>query len=243
MSIAEKLTAIAENEQSVYEAGQTAEWKELWDGLQSYGERTEYDRFCIAKNFIIKDKGEPYWNFYPKYDLNITRAPAMFRAFNNENSSALYPSVQIDLTERLNSLGVRLNTSNATDLSMMFYMCQGLTRVPFLDLTSATNLNSFIGYTSITTIDGIRSSETTNWASNSFSSYCSLQHCIFSGIIAKSLNLSKTQLDYESLVSIKNCLKDVSEAGTTLTLALGTLADKLSDAEKAEITQKGWTLA
>ena len=46
------------------------------------------------------------------------------------------------------------------------------------------------------------------------------------------------------ILSILNCLKDYKDSGTTYTVTLGaTNLAKLTDAEKAIATQKGWTLA
>ena len=42
MSIAEKLTEIAENVPKVYEAGKQAEYDRFWDSLQNSGNRTHY---------------------------------------------------------------------------------------------------------------------------------------------------------------------------------------------------------
>ena len=42
MSIAEKLTTIAENEQKVYEAGKKSQYDEFWDTYQTNGQRTNY---------------------------------------------------------------------------------------------------------------------------------------------------------------------------------------------------------
>ena len=42
MTIAEKLTAIAENVPNVYDAGKKAEYDAFWDGFQDKGTRTQY---------------------------------------------------------------------------------------------------------------------------------------------------------------------------------------------------------
>lgn len=249
MSIAEKLTTIAENEQRVYEAGKTAEWNELWDGLQDYGKRTLYQYFCNKNVFIMDKDTKPWLNFKPKYDLKPTTAQSMFQSFNTNAGAGLgYESVIVDLTQWLEDLDVTLDTSNCTNAQNMFYNCHGFSRIPFLDFSNCTGANSlayFIAETwTIQTIDGIKSSENTAWDSRSFGSANNVSHCIFSGVIAKSFSLSKTKLDKESLLSVLNTLKDLTGTGTTLTLTLGaTLQAKLTDAEKAIATQKGWTLA
>lgn len=248
MSIAEKLTTIAENEQRVFEAGKSAEWNELWDSLQDYGNRTLYQYFCPKNAFIVDKNTSPRLNFKPKYNLKPTNASYMFQSFNTSSSGGLgYASVVCDLTQWLDDLGVSLDTSNCTTVQNMFYNCHGFSRIPFLDLSKCTGANSltnFIAQTwTIQTIDGIKSSENTAWDSRSFGSANNVSHCIFSGVIAKSFDLSKTKLDKESLLSALNTLKDLTGTGTTLTLTLGaTLQAKLTDTEKAIATQKGWTL-
>ena len=42
MSVADKLTTIAENEQKVFEAGKTKEWNDFWDIYQDFGNRRSY---------------------------------------------------------------------------------------------------------------------------------------------------------------------------------------------------------
>lgn len=251
MSIAEKLTTIAENEQRVYEAGvengKTAEWNEMWDGLQSYGARTQYQQFCSFSIFIVDKDTTPRWDFRPKYDIKPQSAQGMFRGLNSTSTGGIMYSnlTNTDLTQWLEDLGVTLDTSNCVDAGTMFYNCLGIRRVPFLDLSKATSMANFLAYSTIKIIDGIKSSENTAWVSTTFAAgHNTLDHCIFSGVIAKSLNLSKTNLDHESLLSVLNTLKDLTGTGTTLTLTLGaTLQAKLTDTEKAIATQKGWTLS
>jgi len=74
-----------------------------------------------------------------------------------------------------------------------------------------------------------------------------LEHCVFEGTIAKNgLDLSACKLiDKESLLSVIDCLKDYSEdtSGETHSASIGTTnLTKLTDAEKAAATEKGWSL-
>lgn len=246
MSIAEKLTTIAENEQRVFEAGKTAEWNYMWDIMQDCGNKTSYKNFCYRNIFIVDKDTTPRFYMYPKYDFYPTSAEWMFREFNATTSGAkAYSNITIDFTQWLADLGVKLDMSRCTNASCMFYNNQGFSRVPFLDLSVCTNLSNFMAYTNLKTIDGIKSSETTAWTSTTFGDACqSLTHCIFSGVIAKSLNIGTTRLDHESLMSVINCLKNIKDTGTILTLTLGTTnGAKLTDTEKAIATEKGWTLA
>ena len=248
MSIAEKLTTIAENEQRVFEAGKTAEWNEMWDGLQAYGKRFDYNRFCYRNLFIVDTDTTPRWIFKPKYNIKPSSAEFMFREANYDviNGDKLYKKLTIDLAQWLNDLGVNLDLSNCTNINSMFYCAWLISRVPVLDLSKCTSAQYAFWYNCIETIDGIISSETTAWSSNTFGLECPLKHCIFSGVIAKPFSLTgnRIDLDHESLLSILYCLKDYSGTTTKYTMTLGSkhLA-KLTDAEKAIATQKGWTLA
>lgn len=254
MSIAEKLTTIAENEQRVFDAGKTAEWNELWDGLQDYGNRTVYTFFCYKNAFIIDKDTNPRYNFKPKYDLKPVNAQNMFQSFNTSASMGIaYKSVMVDLTQWLDDLGVTLDTSNCTNAQYMFYNCHGFSRIPFLDFSNCTGANSLAYFLSetwtIQTIDGIKSSENTAWDSRSFGPANNVSHCIFSGVIAKSFSLSNTKLDHESLMSVLNTLKNLNGTGTTLTLTLNaTLIAKLEATEEGRQAltyardTKGWTI-
>ena len=51
MSIAEKLTTIAENQQKVYEAGQKSEYDRFWDEFQENGNRNHYFYAFSYHNF------------------------------------------------------------------------------------------------------------------------------------------------------------------------------------------------
>lgn len=70
MSIADKLTTVAENIPKVYEAGQQSEYDSFWDSLQDNGTRTAYwGGFAGWRNTAFK----------PKYPLNnVTTCNYMF---------------------------------------------------------------------------------------------------------------------------------------------------------------------
>lgn len=63
MSIADKLTTIAENEEKVFDAGKTAEYDTFWDSFQQNGNKSSYwGAFA-------------YWNddiYKPKYTIRIS---------------------------------------------------------------------------------------------------------------------------------------------------------------------------
>jgi hypothetical protein len=65
----------------------------------------------------------------------------------------------------------------------------------------------------------------------------------FEGVIGQNIDFASCPLSHESLLDILSHLKNISGTGETRTLTLGSknLA-KLTDAEKAIATTKGWTL-
>jgi hypothetical protein len=80
--------------------------------------------------------------------------------------------------------------------------------------------------------------------SNTFSGCIALENLTMGGTIGQNgFNVSEsTKLTHDSLMSIINCLEAKTEGTWAVTLGTTNLA-KLTDAEKAIATQKGWTLA
>lgn len=150
MSIAEKLTTVAENVPKVYEAGKQAEYDEFWDNFQENGNRTYYpNAFCYG--------GWNDDNFNPKYPIKPTSCNNMFM-------SAMYltdTKVDIDLTgegtqkynifnnaKKLKTVR-KLIVNENTPMSGSFDYCTALENVTFegvigkngLDLQWSTKLS------------------------------------------------------------------------------------------------------
>lgn len=239
MSIAEKLTTIAENEQKVYEAGAKSEYDRFWDEFQQNGNRTIYIcSFGAGWNADI-------WK--PKYPMRPTNAYMMF--FNN---MAQYILID-DFVEFCKENNIILDFSNCTNA---YYALATLQSPHFgvLDFSKCTNMtllfyshNNLSSY-GVRTIDEFICSEITTFTATTFQHAIYLTNLNMSGVMAKNgLDVSYCEkLTHDSLMSIINCLKDYSEyTGTTnwvCTLGTTNLA-KLTDAEKAVATEKGWSLA
>lgn len=230
MSIADKLTTIAENEQKVYDAGKKSQYDEFWDAFQNNGNRTDY-RYAFAYTG---------WNtttFKPKHIIQPTNATQMFYSLGWSDGSATF-----DLKKHIETFGIVIDFSKATKLDYCFQEAK-ISRLGVIDLTSATNtMGMFQNTYWLTWIDRIIVSE--NTPSIGFWN-CSAAHIIFEGVLANNLSLAQANnLDKESLDSIVVCLKDYSGTGTTKTLTLhATAKGKLTESDIAIITQKGWTLA
>lgn len=230
MTIADKLTTIAANEQKVYEAGKQAEYDAFWDNFQENGNRGNYiDGFA--------GRGWTDETFRPKYNIQPTNAGYMFRQSGIQ-----------DLTGILKNLGIILDFSKCTSFS---YFIQGssLKNIGIIDTTKIDSLAYFLaGAQKLEQIERLilkddGSQSLTN--DYSFGGLSSLQDIVIEGCIGMSVSFQwSTLLTHDSLISIINALKDYSETSRTCTLTLGsTNLDKLSETEKAIATEKGWTLA
>lgn len=216
MSIAEKLTQIAENEQKVYdagvEAGKKSEWDTFWDSYQLNGTRTIYYN-AFTNNWWSKA------NFKPKYDIIIgdgyDYGTNAFANINNNNGEL------IDMVALCEEQGIKIDTSQAKYLGWAF-RGDGVSRWGETDVRNAINVQGIFygnGSEKLKRIDKIISAETTPWASNSFSNQYGLTYIRFEGVIGVSFNLQHgTRLDKDSITSIVNCLSDTA-SGCTITLS------------------------
>lgn len=222
MSIAEKLVTIAENEQKVYDAGKKAEYDAFWDAYQTNGTTAYYAYRFAGLGWTNK-------NFKPKYDFgDMDTAAYMFAGSGIADLSNL-PRMNILWTAQ--------------------YMFLGNTRISHIgeiEIKEATCdlIGTFQNASKLITIDLLKVLPD-NAYSNTFTGCSALENITFDGDIGNSINFSTcTKLNHDSLMSIINHLKDFSGTSTTKTCTLGSsnLA-KLTDAEKAIATQKGWSLA
>lgn len=229
MSIAEKLQAVAENQQRVYDSGQQEEYDRFWDAYQQNGTRTDYQQGFSGKGWNNK-------TFQPKYDIAPTwgGGTSIFRqiGFNG------------NLKEHLNNMGVKVDFSKLSTLTYAFSEAAGVTEVPDLDLSNSTQFAyAFYNCTSLTTAK-IRLSEKLTSLTHSFNNCTALENLTVEGVIACNMDIHWSPLTKASLESIIHALADKStdtSADWTVTFGATNLA-KLTDAEKAIATEKGWTL-
>ena len=231
MSIAEKLQTIAETEQKVYDAGKSkgieegkkSEYDAFWDSYQSYGNATYYSHRFAGQG----------WNdvtFKPKYNIRVVgSADRMFRGTGSLN-----------LRQRLLDCGVTMDTSKGTSFQYAFSHGK-ITELPKLDFSGTTTVDATLsGDTKLIYIEEMVVHENLKYSSP-FNNCTSLEHLIVTGTIGQNgFDVSACPLSHDSLMSIINALKS-GVSGLTVTLGSTNLA-KLTDAEKAIATQKGWTL-
>lgn len=125
----------------------------------------------------------------------------------------------------------QLDTSKVIDMGYMFYGCNKLVSIPSLDCQNVESMNSFFGFSDITTLTDLGGFKDLG-KKGSVSG-------INSGFLDNTPNLT-----HESLMNVINNLYDRSANGlSTTSISFGTKnLNKLTDEEKAIAVNKGWTL-
>lgn len=230
MSIAEKLTAIAENEQKVYEAGKKAEWDAFWEKFQKGGTRTQYPNafaYCVVDDEF----------FNPKYKIMPTDAYYMFFQTNG-------------ITD-LKSKQHMLDFSQCEDLRFAFFgMGDTLQKVGVIDARAGTHdiydLQGLFNWD--LALEEVEKIILKNDGSQGFFdtfNYCTaLREIRFEGVIGQDINFQHCPLSKESIESVINALSS-SASGKTLTLNIHAKDSAFSDSEwDALISAKSnWTIS
>ena len=227
-----KMEGYAQGLEEGKQVGIQSEYDRFWDAYQSNGAISSYGR-CFCGNRWTDE------TFRPKYDIVATSMENLFQSTG-----------VTDIPAALERQGVIFDSSRATNVTYAFNSNK-ITRVPVVSTVSASDLNTLFGWAPlIVTIEKLILKEdgTQKFADNVFHTCNALENIVIEGKIGTNgFNVSwSTKLTHDSLISIINALKDYSEdtSGTTWAITLGTTnLAKLTDAEKAIATQRGWTLA
>ena len=224
MTISEKLIKIAENTKRLAENSDG-----FWDTYQQNGTRTDY-QLAFAGAGWTKEI------FRPKYDMKPTQ---MFEMFRNT-------SLEIDLVEHLESLGITLDTSSTTSGSSMFYS-SAFTRVGIIDI-SKVSIATYVFHNSqkLKTIDKfILAADGNQSVSNCFGNCYALEEIRIQGMIAGSGMDFKAckKLSKASVESIISCLSDTA-SGQNLVLSAEAVAAAFTDAEWTALkaTKPNWEI-
>jgi hypothetical protein len=229
MTIAEKLQAIANNEQAVYnagyekgkaeggntetaynegfEAGKQAEYDRFWDNYQQNGTRLHYDNAFAGRG----------WNdelFKPKYDITPTVATNLF---SNNNI--------VDVTSALQRAGVKINWDRLHSFSYIIQGNNTMERFPVIDLSknAVTSLNYFIsGNEKLKVVEAVilKDDGSQTFTNYSFGTNPSLEEIRFGGVIGQNgFNVQwSTKLSKESIKSIISALSTAT-SGLSITLS------------------------
>jgi hypothetical protein len=212
--------------------GKKAEYDAFWDVLQEDGKRTNYQGAFYGLGWTDA-------NFKPKYDIRPTGDVGA--------SSMFFMSRITNIAKALEDAGVVLDLSKATKFQSVFQACAYTVALPPIDMSSCDSCSNFVyGLTRLVSLELNNIQEYCTF-SKAFNSCSSLENLIITGTIGQNFSVSGCNaLTVPSLNNILACLKDYStnQSGETYKLTLGaTNLEKLTDAEKAIATQKGWTLA
>ena len=217
-----------------YKDGVKSEYDRFWDAYQEYGNRTIYN--CAFGSMWTAE------TFKPKYDIKPTNAYMMFH--NNMGQK-----IKIDdFVEFCKQQGIEFDLSNSGNC-IYALGCLHTKRFGVLDVSKCTTTNytnnMFYTNTAVITIDKFISSAQTHFHNETFAGATNLENITMEGVVGTSISFYKnSKLTKASLESIISVLKDFSGTSTTATLTLHADSKaKLSEADIAIATQKGWTVA
>lgn len=223
MSIAEKLTTIAENEQKVFEAGKSKKWQEF---MTSYFASQQWHGLAFF--------GGSGWNnntFYPTKNFRATPYCFYYHSWGCE---------PYDMAARLEECGVSITSVNPNST---FFYCY-VTRLPELKLENGDLTQTFRNCSTLVTIDKLILGSNITSTTNAFYQCSSLKNIVIEGEMPVSISLSSSPLTVGSMRSIIASLTDYSGTATTKTLTLkATASQNLTDEDRQNITNKGWTLS
>lgn len=202
--------------EAAFNAGKEAERKAVWDAIQDYGRRTNYNNAFTGYGLM----GDI---FYPTYDLKPTQANSMYYMMGDTCATG-GRNTRIDFAQRFIDCGIEFSLSNCTRAQDIFFYCKVATRLPKLDLTKieAEIYARRLVYqcSNLTKIDEIVVPPTLtpqNWFD-----YCTeLTDLTISGTIGQNgFNVHwSTKLSKASLLSILGaCNIDVTASPVTITL-------------------------
>lgn len=222
MSIAEKLTTIAENEQRVYDSGVAWFEDKLLHSRENFGTTSGIFAKISLSGYTFKKTFRPVGNIARMfYDYKGSYLP------NNMDFS-----------------GITSIWDNGTNKGQCFMWSTSLKEIPDYGLKAMALGNSFDYCRGLVTIEKIRITKTIT--PPTFKEVISLVNIRFEGEIGQSISFSSSsKLSIESLRNIISCLYDFVGNGetTTRTLTLHTDAKaRLTADDIKTITDKGWTL-
>lgn len=229
MSIAQKLSAVAENMKKFYDGTRQAAREQLWNVITIRGGRNIYSYAFARTDFTGVDFIKP---IVPGHlNPSATSVDYMFYIYRGSHLPG-----NIDLSK------VPAKAVN----SAMFAM-SSLVEIYDMGLCAMNSyLNAFYKCETIKKIPVLRTHKGTTFSGTFYETFA-LEDITFEGVIGQNLNVSySTKLSRESLINIIDCLYDYASDGDTAIhkLNLGSAnLDKLSDDEQQIATDKGWTLS
>jgi hypothetical protein len=209
MSIAEKLTTIAENEQKIYDKGMSDKESEFWDKNQNKGTRTGYQYAFM--------NWEGFEYIRPKYKVIPTSAiPYLFYGCR------FLQKVEVEYFD-LSQASVG-NSANTAANYLTFAYCNRLTEIEDIGLPDGGYYQTYWHCYALKKIAVWRINE--NCALNAPFTRCdSLEDIIVEGTIGVSVSFQYSPLNVASMKSIITALKDYSGTDKEFTYTLTLKSD------------------
>lgn len=224
MSIAEKLTTIANNMQLVKDAGKAQANDEFWDAFQEKGARNQYP-------YAFNNWGYEY--IRPKYKVVPTTSHYSQMFYRNKNlkkvEAEYFDVSQIQMTDSQ-------KTQSTYGNYYTFQFCYRLEEIEDIGLNDVGYSGTFHGCESLHTIAMLRSNENTTFGSTPFNGCTSLVNIKFSddSVIGKNLDIHSSPLNKASIENIIGCLSETA-SGKTLSLKQSAVEAAFSNDEWIEL--------
>lgn len=181
--------------------GKQAEYDEFWDVYQDNGARGDYQYAFAGSRW--RDV-----TFKPKYNLVL--------ASGYSGTYMFYNSRITNIEERLQDLGIVLDTSKSGYLADMFYNAQ-TEAIPVLDIRNSTISVAYLFRNcTVKTIRKLIVSEAVPFVNSTFQDCKNLENIIVEGVIGVTVNFQWSPLSVESMKSIISCLKNYSGTSNAL---------------------------
>lgn len=204
--------------------GKQLEYDRFWDAYQQNGKRTDYQTGFTGAGWTEE-------TFKPKYDIVTNSAYMLFRGCPIK-----------DLGEAIRNSGKKV-VVNHNRLQYSFNFCPNLETVEEIEFKNPLVYISQ-AFTTSPKLKKIQTLPISEEATTlDFTDLSALEDVSFSGVIPVNISFAKSsKLSNASIQSIIDHLKDLTgQTAKTLTFH-ATVGGKLTDAQKATITAKNWTL-
>lgn len=241
MSIAEKLTTVAENQQKVYDAGFMAGqeagggggdgyYDSFWDAYQQNGRRTDYANAFPGACWTDE-------NFCPKYDIKPTGS-----------CNSIFQNTAItDLKGICEEQGIVFDFSGVTTTSNPVEKAK-ITRMPTYDVSNITNCATVLRYAQdLVWVDEVVLNESGTQTFGTGNGYHwmiyagNLVHCPIRGKIGANVWFASDKLDDGTIQSIVDALMDLTGQTSQKVSFHTNVLLKLTEEQALAISAKNWT--
>jgi hypothetical protein len=230
MSIAEKLTTIAENVPKVYESGKKSQYDEFWDAFQRNGTRTNY-------TYAFQYWGQDY--IRPKYKI-VPTIRCLHQLFQYNPNLKKVESAFFDFSQMEAAVSTNTGAYNT------FAYCEGLEEVEDIGFPPYYYSETFYKCSKLHTIACINSNDNTVYSQYVFWQCISLVNLTVNGTIGQNnFNLQwSTKLSKESITSVVNALSE-NKSGLSVMLSKAAVNNAFTTSEwdALEKTKTNWTIS